>query len=153
MRRRRAFPQREHQLVLTTAAVTLLLYLTLDWLYGWVATSTWQLDSLDWVQVPGYRLLAFVQAVENIESRCPEPLAIRQVELAGPPAARGLKTMPQLYELLAGTEVDVDQVRVMRFLVEGPLSYRQFAEFSQLGPISDIKRRRLFSWVSVLDSK
>ena len=141
---------RDRQLIVTVAVITLLLNLTVQGLYRWWSYESWHVSTIDWVYVPGYSVAAFVQAVEKIGSNSPGSLAIRQVELSGPPDVRGRKTVKELYDLLTIAEVAPDQIKVMRFLVEGPLSYYQFAEFSKIGPIEDITRRYLFTWVSVL---
>lgn len=149
MRRRRFYSPRDQQLVITTAVITLILYLAVQWLYHFVSYDAWHVGSLDWVYVPGYSVTDFVRAVENIESVSPGTLVVRQVELSGPPDVRGRKTVQELYDLLAIAAADPEQIRVMRFLVEGPLSYWQFARFNELGPVEDITRRYLFTWISV----
>jgi hypothetical protein len=149
MRRRRSYSSRERQLVFATAMITLLLYLLLQCLYNYVVNESWHADTLDWVYVPSYSVADFVRTIENIENASPGSLVVRQVELSGPPDVRGRKTVKELHDLLAIAAADPDQIRVMRFLVEGPLSYYQFAEFNKLGAIQDITRRYLFTWVSV----
>lgn len=149
MRRRRRTP-REQQLILLTAALTLILTLLTQAFYEWWTNDSWQTSTLDWVHVPGYEIGKFIQTIERINNGNPVPLVIREVELSGPPEIRGRQPVRNLYDLVALEDSYSGQVLIMRFLVTGPLSYYEFAEFSRLGPVQDITRRYLFREISVL---
>lgn len=147
-RQRRSW--RENQLILLTAAVTLVLTLLLQTFYHWWTNDSWQTKTLDWVHVPGYEISKFIQTVERINNSSPTPLVIREVDLSGPPEVRGRQRVHNLYDLLSLEETYSGQVMIMRFLVRGPLSYYEFAELNRLGPIQDITRRYAFREISVL---
>lgn len=147
-RQRRSW--RENQLILLTAAVTLVLTLLLQAFYHWWTNDSWQTSTLDWVHVPGYEIGTFIQTIERINNNSPTPLVIREVELSGPPGVRGKQPVKDLYDLLALEESYSGQVTIMRFLVRGPLTYYEFAELNRLGPIQDITRRYAFKEISVL---
>lgn len=149
MRRRRR-SSREQQLIVLVVAVTLVLSFVLQTLYHWWTNDSWQVSTLDWIHVPGYEVTQFIQTVERINNSSPRLLTICEVDLSGPTEVRGRQKLQNLYDLLVLDETYPDQIMIMRFLVQGPLSYYQFAEFNRLGPIQDITRRYLFSQVSVL---
>ncbi len=153
MRRRRFYTPRERQLVLLIVVLTIALTLSVQAVYRWLAYSSWKVGTLDWVHVPGYTVAAFVMAVERIENGSPGSLTLRKVELSGPPEVRGRHKVNELYDLVMLADAYPDQVMIMRFQIEGPLSYFQFAEFNRIAPIQDITRRYLFTQVSVFKQR
>ncbi|MGI6358685.1 MAG: hypothetical protein ACOX2K_08355 [Bacillota bacterium] len=153
MRYRRFYGPREKQLILIVAVLTVALTLSMQAVYRWLAYSSWKVGTLDWVHVPGYSVSAFVMAVERIENGSPGSLTVHAVELAGPPEVRGRHKVNEIYDLLALADAYPDQLMIMRFQVEGPLSYYQFAEFNRIAPIQDITRRYLFTEVSVFKQR